>query len=155
MTRKLVFMFISVLIIVFLALLLVSIAKSDTSSESYLPLIYYPNQPSPESNWPYIHHADEIDDDVKVYVQVPGHCWELKVQKIGKTLWVRTYKVGDCESDPPPPWPLPSDWEWIDCCPLWEWGTLKSVKFEGSAQKACSDYYSDKEPTNCVKVRKK
>ena len=144
--NKLLFAILAIIIAVAFGALVYSVG-AVANNVAYVPIIYYPNEIAIGSDWVYCHNARKEGTDTKVICSVPGICWELTAQKIGKTLWIRTHKEGQCASAPVPPWPLPSGWEWF--FPIY--GDIEGVLYLGNAKEACSDFFSD--PENCVEVK--
>lgn len=100
----------------------------------------------PGELWVYIVNSLNDGEQSITYAVVPGIDFELKGQKIEKTLYITAYCPDglECEVDPvPPDFPPECDFD------TGQWCQIEKLIYDGNAQQACGTQF----PFNCVETK--
>jgi hypothetical protein len=99
--------------------------------------------PVPGELWVYILRFGNTGDTSTTYASVPGIGYEIKGQKVEKTLNITAYcpEGVECIMDPvPPDFPPECDFE------TGKWCQIEKLEFDSNAKQACGTQF----PFNCV-----
>jgi hypothetical protein len=155
-----------VIILVVTALLASGVIAAN-ENDVFLPIVYGgPTLPPPSEtptptpeyvdgyNWVFVGVAFKQDEFTVIWGHKPGYCYDLKHNKVEKTIYLEAVKipVSECDREsynPEAPWPPPEFPPPPSLPPEFDYGHIYKLVLDVNAKVVCSVYF----PANCVNVR--